>query len=353
MIARATHPVAWWLWALLLGAAVLRIHNPFLLGVVVAVTWFVVVSRRPELPWSRSFGAFIKLGVAIMVIRLLFQIAFGARVPGTVLFTTPSIELPQWLAGVSIGGSVTTGSLLAGFYDGLQLAVLLACMGAANSLASPYRLLRCVPGVLYEAGVALTVAFTFVPSAAASVRAVRDARRLRGRPNRGVAGMRGLAIPVLESALDRSLQLAASMDSRGYGRSGLVASSRRVLSTVGMLGGLAAVLVGLYGLLSIGTPGAIGLPLLAVGAVVMTLTLFTGSAGTVRTRYRPDPWRLPEWITVLSSGIALATIVVVGRVNVVALSPVTEPVTWPSVPVGAVIGLLVAVAPAFATPEHP
>ena len=32
------------------------------------------------------------------------------------------------------------------------------------------------------------------------------------------AGMRGIAVPVLEGALDRSLQLATSMDARGYGR---------------------------------------------------------------------------------------------------------------------------------------
>lgn len=353
MTPRATHPVAWWLWSLLLAATVLRMTNPVLLTVLLAVCWFVVVSRRPDTPWSRSFGSFVRLGLVILVFRLLFQIAFGARMPGEVLFTTPSLQLPDWLAGVSLGGPVTVEALVSGFYDGFQLAVLLACIGAANSLASPYRLLRCMPAVLYEAGVALTVAFTFVPSATASLRQVREARRLRGRPHTGVAGMRGLAIPVLESALDRSLLLAASMDSRGYGRTGMVASGRRTTSTVGMLGGLVALLVGLYGLLSVGTPGALGLPLVAIGAAAVTGALFAGSAGSVRTRYRPDPWRLPEWVTVASGLFALVVIVVVGRADATALHPPTYPLVWPAVPPVAVLGILVGVSPAFATPEHP
>src|SRR5205085_5619596 len=123
----------------------------------------------------------------------------------------------DWAAGVTLGGPVTLESLAAGFVEGLQLAVLLACVGAANSLASPYRLLRSMPAVLYELGVAVTVALSFAPQAVVSVQVVREARRLRGRPSSGLRGMRGLAVPVLETALERSLVLAASMDRRGFG----------------------------------------------------------------------------------------------------------------------------------------
>ena len=59
---------------------------------------------------------------------------------------------------------------------------------------------------------------------------IREARRLRGRPVRGVAALRGLALPVLEGGLERSVALAASMDSRGLrpaGR-GVAGRARRV-----------------------------------------------------------------------------------------------------------------------------
>ena len=44
--------------------------------------------------------------------------------------------------------------------DGGQLAVMLCCVGAANALASPRRLLKSLPGALYEMGVACVVALT-------------------------------------------------------------------------------------------------------------------------------------------------------------------------------------------------
>ena len=154
----------------------------------------------------------------MIVIRVVLQIVFGNRLPGHVIVTLPQVPLPSWAQGVSIGGPVTVEAVLGAAVEGMRLAVILVCFGAANSLANPYRLLRCLPAVLYEAGVAVTVSLAFVPEVVIALAAVRDARRLRGRPVRGVAGLRGMAVPVLESALDRSLQLASSMDARGYGR---------------------------------------------------------------------------------------------------------------------------------------
>ena len=96
---------------------------------------------------------------------------------------------------------------------------MLICVGAANALANPKRLLRAVPGALYEVGVAVVVALSVAPQLVESVLRVRAgpaAARRRGSAASGRCG--GIAIPVLEDALDRSLLLAAAMDSRGYGR---------------------------------------------------------------------------------------------------------------------------------------
>ena len=51
--------------------------------------------------------------------------------------------------------------------------------------ASPYRLLRAVPSVLYELGVVVTVALSFAPQTVTTVAVVRDARRLGGVSNAG------------------------------------------------------------------------------------------------------------------------------------------------------------------------
>ncbi|MBO0517687.1 energy-coupling factor transporter transmembrane protein EcfT, partial [Streptomyces beijiangensis] len=67
-------------------------------------------------------------------------------------------------------------------------AALLICVGAATALANPARLLKSLPGALYEAGVAVVVAMTFAPNLVADVTRLRAARRLRGRLDTGVKG---------------------------------------------------------------------------------------------------------------------------------------------------------------------
>jgi energy-coupling factor transport system permease protein len=323
------------------------------LGLLVAVAWLVVAARRPQAPWARSFGSFVKLGVAVLVVRLLLQALFGLRLPGHVLFTLPSIHLPDWAAGVTLGGPVTSEAMAAAFRDGLQLAALLACVGAANSLASPYRLLRSMPAVLYELGVVVTVALSFAPQAALSAQRVRDARRLRGRPHRGLAGLRGLAVPVLETALERSLQLAASMDSRGYGRRAAVLDRRRRLTQAAGLVGALALTIGLYGVLDEAAPGGLGVPMLAAGSVLLVASMMLTSARSTRTRYRPDPWRWPEWGTVIAGGVVLIVLVVAANVDGAALRPSYSPLTVPSLPLFPVVGVLIAGLPVLLTPPLP
>ena len=134
---------------------------------------------------------------------------------------------------------MTAESLLAGLYDGMRLAAVLICVGAANALANPRRLLAALPAALYEVGTALVVALAVFPQLAESLQRVRRARRLRGEPGRGTRGLRSLVVPVLEDALERSLKLAASMDARGYGRSGSATAGQRRLTGTLLVGGLA------------------------------------------------------------------------------------------------------------------
>jgi energy-coupling factor transport system permease protein len=346
------HPIAWWLWALALGAAALRTTNIVLLSLLIAVAWLVVASRRVNAPWARSFAAFARLGALIIVIRVLLEIFFGQRLPGTELFSVPQVELPSWAAGVTLGGPVTTESLVAAFAQGLQLAALLICVGAANSLASPYRLLRAIPSVLYELGVVVTVGLSFAPQATMSATRVRDARRLRGRSYRGVRGLRGLAVPVLEGALEHSLELAASMDSRGYGRRGVISPARRRVAQAATLGGVGVLMVGVFAVLDSGAPFVLGIPMLALGALALAASLAATKANATRSRYRPDLWRAPEWCTVLAGAAALGAFVLAGHLGV-ELKPAYSPLQAPSLPLLPAVGALLATIPAFATPPVP
>jgi energy-coupling factor transport system permease protein len=241
--------------------------------------------------------------VAIVVIRVAFRVLVGGGDGGAVLFTLPQIPLPGWALGVRLLGPVTQESLLFGLYDGLRLATIVICVGAANALANPKRLLRSVPPALYEVGTALVVAVSVLPQLADSLRRVRAAQALRGGNTGRVRGIRRLLVPVLEDALERSLALAAGMDTRGYGRSGGLTPRQRRLTGALMLVALCGICVGVYAVLDRTAPRYLAAPMLVLGVGVAALALVSAGRRVQRTRYRPDRWQWPEAVVVASGAV--------------------------------------------------
>ncbi len=344
MNTRWLHPGAWWLWALGLGAAATRTSNPLLLGLIVGVATLVVSARRPQAQWAGAFSVFVRLGLIVIVIRILFAILFGVRLGTQLLFTLPSISLPDWMAGVTLGGPVTVEMLAIAAIQGAQLATLLICVGAANSLASPVRLLKALPAGLYHVGVASVVALSLAPRIMINVRRVMQARRLRGRPTRGLRAAAESAVPVLESSLDDAINLAAAMDTRGYGRATTADRPERAIQAALVLVGLMGIALGLFAVL--GAAGW-GWLLLGIGLLMAIGGILLAGRRVPRTRYRPDPWDWPETLTA-GSGVLAAVVVLLGSSNTISV-----PLTWPTLPPGAVVAILLAAIPAVVTPPPP
>lgn len=346
----ALHAGAWWLWALGLATAASRTTNPLLLGLVVAVAGYVVAARRTDAPWARAFGFFLVLGAVVVAVRVLFALLLGSPIGGTrVLVTLPEVPLPDWLAGVRLGGRVTAEALYFAFCDGLRLAALLICLGAANALADPARLLKSLPGALYEMGVAVVVAMQFAPRLVADLVRMRAAQRLRGRADRGARSLVRVARPVLEGALERSVALAAAMDARGYGRTARVPAGVRRATNALLLGGLLGVCVGSYGLLAAEGAG-FGLPLLLAGAVAAGLGLWLGGRRSPRTRYRPDRWGARAWLVAGAGAVVAAGVILAARADPSALAPSAVPLSAPTLPLGAACAVLVGLLPALVAP---
>jgi energy-coupling factor transport system permease protein len=305
---RDLHPVAWWLWAIGLSVAASLTTNPLILLMLIGVAALVVSLRRSEQPWGRSFRLYVWLGVVIVLVRVAFRLVFSGAFTGVVLLDLPRIPVPGWgEGGVTLLGPVYAQSLLFALYDGLRLATIVICVGAANSLANPKRLLRSVPPALYEIGTALVVAVSVFPQFADSVRRVRAAQALRGGETGRVGRLRRLLVPVLEDALERSLALAAGMDARGYGRSGDATPARRRTTGALMLIGLVGICVGTYAVLDHTAPRLLALPMLGLGLVAAVAGLGSAGGRVERTCYRADAWRWPE-LAVLASGLAVAMI---------------------------------------------
>lgn len=183
----------------------------------VGVVAVVVFINRENAPWGKSFNWTLKVAAWILFIRTAIGILIGVPIPGTELFRIPILRLPSWMPGIRIGGAVTSERLSSALTEGLMICSIIVIFGAAASLTSPHKLLRVLPIYIYEFGIAVVIATSVLPQLVTSVARIRQAQRLRGQTLKGFRSWKRVAIPLLEESLARSLDLAAAMDSRGYG----------------------------------------------------------------------------------------------------------------------------------------
>lgn len=352
-LARPLHPAAWWLWALGLAAASTRTTNVLTLLMFAGVAFCVVSFRRSDAPWAQGFGLYLRLGLVIIAIRVIFRVLLGTSTGGTILFTLPEVQLPEAAAGIRLGGPVELEGVLAAVYEGVRLATLLLCLGAANMLADPKRLLKSLPAALHELGVAVTVALMVAPQLVASSQRIRKARRLRGTEQRVRGVITGILLPVLEDALDRSLVLASAMDSRGYGRTADQPPGVRRVTSILVLAGVAGVCIGTYGVLDATTPRALGAPMLLAGCLLAIGGIKLAGRRVRRTVYRPDPWQLPEWLVVACGFGAAAIMFAAASIDPDNLYPSLQPLRWPTLGILPVLAGALALLPAWLAPPVP
>ena len=350
------HPWAWWCWAIGIGIAVSGTTNPLLLALIATAVVAVVMLRRSDAPWARSVKAYLALSLFVIGMRVFFQVLLGAGVGETVLFTLPQVPLPDWAAGIRLGGAVTAEGLVRTLYDALRLAVMLLCVGAANALANPRQALRSVPAALYEASVAVVIALSVAPQLIESAQRVRRARRLRGDAARGLGSLGAVVLPVLADAIERSMSLAAGMESRGFGRTrGLPVKGTLPLMLVSSM-----VATGGVFLLLSSDARLLSLLLLLGGVAGVVLGLRRAEARLRVTRHRPHPWRLRDTSIALSAVLAAGLVFTLGGLDPATLShtwarllgpealhPSTDPLAWPELTaaMGVVVALVLAPLP--------
>lgn len=343
---RRLHAAAWWLWALGLAGAAAATTNPLVLALIVMVVVAVVIARRPATPAGTGFRMYLIIALAVVGFRVMMRALFGGGFGDNVLFDLPAVQLPEWASGVSIGGPVTVESILAALYDGARLATILVCVGAANTLADPRRLIKSLPRPLYAVGSSVVIALAVAPQLVDSVRRVRRARRLRGGDLTGIRHLASLAVPVLEDALEGAIGLAAAMDSRGFGRT-TGRSARRSTGAVMVVGGMMVAALGAVALM-IGVPAS--LLVVAIGLALAVTGVATTARSVLRTVYRPDPWTGAEWLV---AGTGLATAAAIWTITLSSsfrLTPVLDPLSWPQLPWLAAIAILFAATAGIAAP---
>jgi len=291
---RSLHPFAWWAWGL--GIAVTASQSPGTLALILLCIGaaMVVYSKKSDQPWAKAFAIGIRLGLIAFVIRMIIGVSLSVPIPGNTLFTLPTIPLPDWMAGIRIGGPVTSERLAITATEGLTFFTLIIAISAASALANPKQGLRALPGVMHQAGVALIISTTLIPHFVTSIQRVKQARRLRGDTQR--IAFRKIAVPIFEDSLQRAINLGAAMESRGYGFNDS-ATGRRFGSQI-LLSSVVVITIGVSLFLAAIEGAAIAF---GIGMILLAAGLLVANKSTKRTRYRPQIWERAEWVVVATS----------------------------------------------------
>ena len=325
---RSLHPFAWWAWGL--GIAVTASQTPGTLALILLCIGaaMVVYSKKSDHPWAKAFAIGVRLGLIAFLIRMIIGVSLSVPIPGNTLFTLPTIPLPDWMAGIRIGGPVTSERLAITATEGLTFFTLILAISAASALANPKQGLRALPGVMHQAGVALIISTTLIPHFVTSIQRVKQARRLRGDQQR--IAFRKIAVPIFEDSLQRAINLGAAMESRGYGFNDS-STGRRFGSQI-LLSSVVVITIGVSLFLAAINGAAIAF---GFGIVLLVVGLVVANKSTKRTRYRPQIWKRSEWVVVATS-ITLISLVLYKNESIFTTSAI----------------FILAISPLFVAPKE-
>ena len=307
------HTIAWLFWAISAAVAALMIRNPFYLALVALGAGLVHVTVGEDAPLRAGWGGLLKLGLFIWAVTIPMN-ALMAHQGNVVLFALPS----GWPI---IGGNITLEAVIYGTVSGLSLWTLLLIFASFNLAVDATQLLRVTPSFLYQAGVITSIALTFVPQMLLSAREIREAQRLRGHRFRGLRDLLPLFVPLMTTSLERAIQLAESMESRGFGGQ-LVLLDTRAMNRLRwyMVAGLSMLLWGTFSRVYWSNRAYLGTLLILLGIILMTDTFLELGRHVRRGRYRRGHWESFDVLTLTVSGAVLIALVTMRMIDKGALS---------------------------------
>lgn len=198
-------PLAASAYFLALAGAAFAVSNPIALAGVAAATACVGLLARARralagaLRWGAALGFFVVLVNALTAQRGDTVLVRGGELPvvGTV--------------------DVTAEALAEGAVLALRITVVLAAFAVYSACVDPDRVLRLLRPLARRSALTATLIIRLVPLAAADYASVREAAALRG-PGARPVGRAAMARRLVAGSLDRAVDVAATLELRGYGR---------------------------------------------------------------------------------------------------------------------------------------
>ncbi len=341
------HALAWTTWLVAAALPALLTRNPYYLSLVILAASVVYLAQESRSPVARGWSAFIKLGLILC--------AFS--VPANALFVHYGdivlISLPRdWPV---VGGGITLEAALFGLGNGLSLLALLLIFAVFNIAVPPASLLRLVPNFLHQAGVTVAIAIAFVPQMIVSAQEIREAQQVRGHRFRGLRDLLPLFVPLLAGGLERAIQLAESMEARGFGNERIGSISGSMLTArAASVAGLAGLAIGAFVYAYFPDRRAAGGMALVISVILLLVSFWLMGRATRRSHYRRWLWRQRDTVLALSSGAIMLFVFALWLWDRSALIyyPYPPLSPWPTFRLEVGLALALLALPAFLASER-
>jgi energy-coupling factor transport system permease protein len=152
----------------------------------------------------------------------------SAHLGSTTLFTLPT-RIP------ALGGPYTLEALTAGLSGGITVAAAIVAAAPFSLMLASHDVMDALPSALSRTGAAIAASLNLVPSVATSFVQVSEAQRLRGWRPRGPRSWAEVVVPVVLTSVESSIQLAESMEARGFGSGPRTALKAAQLNNAGWI----------------------------------------------------------------------------------------------------------------------
>ena len=304
--------IAWLAWALGAAVSALLIRSPLYLAIIALSAGMVYVAVGQDAPMRSGWRGLLKIGALVWLITIPFN-ALLVHQGSHILFRLPT----KWPL---IGGPITMEALAYGVVSGLSLWTLLLIFASFNLAVDASQLLRVTPSFLYQAGVVTSIALTFVPQMLISAREIHEAQRIRGHRFRSWRDLLPLFVPLMTTSLERAIQLAESMESRGFGGqlSGLTPRAMNRLRWY-MVAALGMLLWGSFWRVYWSPRAYLGNLHILLAVVLLFDTFRELGRHVQRGRYRRGRWQSRDVLTILTSLAVLGGVLAIRAIDKGAL----------------------------------
>jgi energy-coupling factor transport system permease protein len=273
-------PWAWVAWLICVLVLLSITRNFLYLAIILLCLIFIgLVLQKAGGRLPRIFS-FWKLALWIILFATVFN-ALTSHYGETVIFVIPG-NLPL------LSGAVTLEAMAYGATNGLILVGMLAGFMVLN-LALPVRdLISLIPGVFFPVAVVTSIAVTYLPTTMRQFQQIREAQAIRGHQMKTLRDWLPLLMPLLVGGLEHAMQLAEAMVARGFASTRSSIHEQRNLPRLIMLAGVVSLAGGW--IIQLGEKREAGLIIMAVGILLILVSLWQQGRQSQRTTYHRPHW---------------------------------------------------------------